>query len=244
MLKNLHQVPPSINGVYCQDTHRNEQAGITDVKEAPQKPRKKNTISSVPNLRLPEVTQAQVPHFSMGFSYSLQPVPLGAPLSSSAPTHRLPSFSPYFLHPHSWSTMVSFIFYTCHSLLDLFYTPLFRFLREGNQVGPGSLGLGRDFVLSPSNSLLTRLWPVAAIQPAVVSGAECSPCWIPGQKEFSHKGLRRVSTVSSQHLLKKRENLLTQSSGKCCCLFQIALPFLTLHFFPSSTTISSFLSVT
>ena len=41
LLKNLHQVPPSINGVYCQDIHRNEQVGITDVKEAPQKPERK-----------------------------------------------------------------------------------------------------------------------------------------------------------------------------------------------------------
>ena len=149
------------------------QAGITDVKEAPQKPRKKNTASSLPNLGLPEVTQGRVPPHLHGVQLVSPRLLLSVPLFLLQLP--LPSLSPSFSHPHSCSTMTTFVFYTCLLLLSLFHTPLFRFLREGERVGRGSPCRGRDFVLSLSYRLLTRVWPDAPIQPAVVGGAECFP---------------------------------------------------------------------
>lgn len=118
-------------------------------------------------------------------SQLLSPRPLlSVPLLLLQLLHWLPPFPPSFSHPHSWSTVTAFVFHTCHSSLDLFHTPWFRFLREGDRVGWGSPCRGRDFVLSLSYSLLTRVWPDAPVQPAVVGGAECFPAGSLDRRSF------------------------------------------------------------
>lgn len=171
---------PSENMEFIVRTH----LGTSRQESLMSKKEKHNQLCTKP--KAPEVTQARDPPVLVRFLCS-------PPAHSSL--HPFLSFCCYRVA----SFIVSLLF-TCslavhRDLVHLLHLPLFtgpfpsspfRFLRDGEQVGPGSPCSGRDFVLSPSYSLLTRPCPDAPIQPAVVGSAECSPRWIPGQKMNFH----------------------------------------------------------